>query len=95
MMQDTMVLKFPMDTHMTAAREKTGKKGAVSTGTAPDTTMALEQSIKGRSVGRTVLNHKRRPFFAPSRDREGFRSRRNRVLTAKSRRMDFFMADRI
>lgn len=25
-MQDTMVLKFPMDTHMTAAREKTGKK---------------------------------------------------------------------
>ncbi len=26
MMQDTMVLKFPMDTHMTAAREKTGKK---------------------------------------------------------------------
>lgn len=26
MMQDTMVLKFPMDTHMTAAPEKTGKK---------------------------------------------------------------------
>lgn len=51
--------------------------------------------MKGRSVGRTVLNHKRRPFFAPSRDREEFRSRRNRVLTAKSRRMDFFMADRI
>lgn len=31
MMQDTMVLKFPMDTHMTAAPEKPGKKSGDTT----------------------------------------------------------------
>ena len=55
------------------------ENGARSSRTPPCSAKSFEKSIKGNNVGKTVLNHKRSPFCAPSAERRGCESRSARI----------------